>query len=152
MSIDAAIRYLAQEGDEEETKDKSLAGYITLPQWEKMAAKEQQKALVTVGSTKFNDQGDNENIEWALWSWNPVTGCKHDCPYCYARDIAERFYPQKFEPSIWPARLACARNTPHPAGKIAEAEALGTLDGDVKAIGLRNVRGITLPPVGAWGV
>ena len=24
-------------------------------------------------------------------SWNPVTGCRHGCEYCYARRIAERF-------------------------------------------------------------
>lgn len=30
-------------------------------------------------------------IEWADVTWNPVTGCCHDCPYCYARRIAERF-------------------------------------------------------------
>ncbi len=30
-------------------------------------------------------------IDWADYSWNPVTGCYHDCPYCYARRIAERF-------------------------------------------------------------
>jgi len=40
----------------------------------------------------------NDDIEWAKYSWNPVTGCLHNCPYCYARDIAERFYQQKFEP------------------------------------------------------
>ena len=30
-------------------------------------------------------------IEWCDSSWNPVTGCRHDCPYCYARNIAHRF-------------------------------------------------------------
>ena len=30
-------------------------------------------------------------IDWADASWNPVTGCYHDCKYCYARRIAERF-------------------------------------------------------------
>lgn len=30
-------------------------------------------------------------IEWCDSTWNPVTGCKHDCPYCYARRIADRF-------------------------------------------------------------
>ena len=30
-------------------------------------------------------------IEWCDSSWNPVTGCLHDCPYCYARGIATRF-------------------------------------------------------------
>ena len=30
-------------------------------------------------------------IDWADSTWNPVTGCQHDCKYCYARGIAERF-------------------------------------------------------------
>lgn len=30
-------------------------------------------------------------IDWADYTWNPVTGCYHDCPYCYARKIATRF-------------------------------------------------------------
>jgi len=24
-------------------------------------------------------------------TWNPVTGCRYNCPYCYAKKIAERF-------------------------------------------------------------
>lgn len=31
------------------------------------------------------------DIDWADMSWNPVTGCLHGCPYCYARRIARRF-------------------------------------------------------------
>lgn len=30
-------------------------------------------------------------IDWCDSTWNPVTGCEHGCPYCYARGIAERF-------------------------------------------------------------
>lgn len=30
-------------------------------------------------------------IDWAEMSWNPVTGCRHGCPYCYARRTAHRF-------------------------------------------------------------
>lgn len=30
-------------------------------------------------------------IEWCDSSWNPVSGCYHDCPYCYARGTANRF-------------------------------------------------------------
>lgn len=30
-------------------------------------------------------------IDWCDMSWNPVTGCLGDCPYCYARRIARRF-------------------------------------------------------------
>lgn len=34
---------------------------------------------------------DNTKIDWADMSWNPVTGCWHGCPYCYARRTALRF-------------------------------------------------------------
>jgi protein gp37 len=30
-------------------------------------------------------------IEWCDMTWNLVTGCLHNCPYCYARGIAGRF-------------------------------------------------------------
>ena len=33
-------------------------------------------------------------IEWCDMTWNPVTGCLHDCEYCYAKRIAERFKPK----------------------------------------------------------
>lgn len=35
--------------------------------------------------------GAKTKIDWADATWNPVTGCLHDCEYCYARRIAERF-------------------------------------------------------------
>ena len=47
-------------------------------------------------------------IEWCDYTWNPVTGCLHGCPYCYARKIAERFKGSKawpFEPMFHPDRL-----------------------------------------------
>jgi protein gp37 len=54
----------------------------------------------------------NENIDWAKWSWNPVTGCKTGCPYCYARDIATRF--STFEPTEHMHRLAGPKLTKIP--------------------------------------
>jgi protein gp37 len=30
-------------------------------------------------------------IDWADRSWNPVTGCLHNCQYCYAKKIIHRF-------------------------------------------------------------
>lgn len=56
----------------------------------------------------------NERVDWAKWTWNPVTGCLHTCVYCYARDIAERFYPEKFAPTFRPDRLKAPHYTPMP--------------------------------------
>ena len=43
-------------------------------------------------------------IEWCTMTWNPVTGCKHGCKYCYAAKISERF-GWSFEPEIHRERL-----------------------------------------------
>ena len=58
-------------------------------------------------------------IEWADFTWNPVTGCygpegskesPNWCPYCYAKKIATRFkgteaFPEGFKPTFHPDRL-----------------------------------------------
>lgn len=43
-------------------------------------------------------------IEWTDMSWNPVTGCKHGCEYCYARAISSRF-KRSFEPEFHEKRI-----------------------------------------------
>ena len=77
-------------------------------------------------------------IEWATHTWNPVTGCRHGCEYCYARRFTARFAPHACErpdpapleflpkgTGIYvadtPARLldehgAYLRSTPYPKG------------------------------------
>jgi protein gp37 len=84
---------------------KAPASY-SVEAWAALPADERTEAIA-VGRTfesALNKQ-DTDNIEWAKWSWNPITGCLHDCPYCYARDIANRFYAQKFAPTFLPGRL-----------------------------------------------
>lgn len=59
-------------------------------------------------------------IDWATMSWNPVTGCRHGCPYCYARRTATRFNagledPASFwsmEPLLGPVDMAAAEGLP----------------------------------------
>ena len=42
-------------------------------------------------------------IDWCNSSFNPIVGCYHECEYCYARKIAERFMTQGqvFEPDTY---------------------------------------------------
>lgn len=34
---------------------------------------------------------NQSKIEWCDHTWNPITGCRHECPYCYARTMTARF-------------------------------------------------------------
>lgn len=34
---------------------------------------------------------NRSKIEWCDHTWNPITGCRHGCPYCYARTMTARF-------------------------------------------------------------
>lgn len=105
--------------------------YITLDQWHALPQKDREAALHAEPKGTFNAQsserdehrkmlGDPDyiessgNIEWAKHSHNPVTGCKHNCPYCYARDIAERFYPYKFAPALIPHKIHLPRTRTPP--------------------------------------
>jgi len=51
-------------------------------------------------------------IEWTDYTWNPVTGCRNGCPYCFAEKMAKRLrgrygYPKEnpFEPTMHWNRL-----------------------------------------------
>jgi protein gp37 len=62
----------------------------------------------------------NGNVDWAAWTWNPVTGCLHGCGYCYARELAHKpsyasAYPVQFTPLFHHERLAAPVNTKVPA-------------------------------------
>ena len=46
----------------------------------------------------LNKQGKNK-IDWTDWTWNPITGCKHGCPYCYMLRRQEEMIPA-FKPDF----------------------------------------------------
>ena len=89
---------------------------IVLTEWKILSAAERKVRLNVESDTKLLKQ-TGVGIEWAQWSWNPITGCLHECPYCYARDITERYqkaFPHGFAPLLWPERLAAPRLTKVP--------------------------------------
>ena len=107
-----------------EPTDPTKSDSITIEAWEKLTPEQRETVLTRKGSSGFNAQ-DNESIEWALWSWNPITGCQHNCPYCYARDIAlgSRFggaFPDGFAPALRPGRLTAPHNQSFPEEKAKE--------------------------------
>ena len=59
-------------------------------------------------------------IDWATMSWNPLTGCRHGCPYCYARRTAHRFDKGLEDPAPLPGGLHVLEKkikaTPYPYG------------------------------------
>jgi len=66
------------------------------------------------GKPTFNKT--NDQVSWAAWTWNPVTGCLHNCKYCYAREGAlmnpnlKQSYPAGFRPLFHHERLDAPRN------------------------------------------
>ncbi len=68
------------------------------------------------GKPTFNITGGH--IDWAFFSWDPITGCIHGCIYCYAREIAMArplLFPAAFDPVFHPERLDAPINTKMPA-------------------------------------
>ena len=55
-------------------------------------------------------------IEWTDWTWNPITGCKHGCWYCYAKRGYERFH-RTFEPTFHPERIRELADLKPPSGR-----------------------------------
>jgi protein gp37 len=114
---DAISRFLALRNKE----------YVTLDEWRDMPPAGRTAILSRIGKGKLNKQ-DNRDIEWADWSWNPVTGCLHGCPYCYARDIAFDIYPSEvgFGATIWPDRLTAPANQKPPESDDVAAKNIFT--------------------------
>lgn len=58
-------------------------------------------------------------IEWCDYTWNPVTGCRRGCKYCYARRIHERFYKTPFSNIVYhPERMAELDSLPRKPSRI----------------------------------
>lgn len=103
----------------EQTRQRAaeLQQHISLEEWGKLdeetkaALLPPDAALVSAGQF---DKQDKTALEWAMWSWNPITGCEHNCPYCYAREIVTsrkfaKVYPSGFAPALRPHSLLTPR-------------------------------------------
>jgi protein gp37 len=129
FEAEEALQEREQQRASEEVAERTarLRSNCSLDQWQTLSAGERAALLVpsSDATTSFNKQ-ESADIEWAQWSWNPVTGCKHECSYCYARDIATsarmaKVYPNGFEPTFRSNSLAAPMNTKVPEMAASDA-------------------------------
>ena len=61
----------------------------------------------------MNKQGPGK-IDWTDYTWNPISGCKHGCPYCYVAAMDRRFGSELMTPRHHTERIAdpCRKRTP----------------------------------------
>lgn len=110
---------LEQTGMTEKVQVETPAGnqdIITLATWAKLENKTRATILARRRAPKqgmYVHSGDI--IEFARWSWNPITACRYNFPYCEARGRASDFCEQSFIPSLIPAQLGVPAAFPVPA-------------------------------------
>jgi hypothetical protein len=93
-------------------RKRELHHAVSLAEWKELGEAERRRLLSpdqAWGFTGFNRQ-TNGAVDWAKWTWNPVSGCEHECIYCYARDMAtigptSSGFPFGFQPTLYPRRL-----------------------------------------------
>jgi len=120
LTLDAALKSISSSSRKSRSAEEDaadVAAYYTVEAWNRLPDGERRRIIEMApsgSSTTFNQTGDR--VDWAAWTWNPVTGCDHGCGYCYARVLAQRYYTdlaedQRFTPVFRPARLHAARHT-----------------------------------------
>jgi protein gp37 len=112
--------------------------FVTIDEWNGMDAATRMAVLSSHDTSNFNEQ-KGPDIEWAQWSWNPITGCLHDCPYCYARDIAHqermaKVYPYGFEPTLHPPRLTAPQSMKVPSEATTDTRFKNVFTGSMSDI------------------
>ena len=116
--------------------EKAKAEIISVSQWNAATPAEHNQWLQLHHEIATTFNKTTENVEWARWTWNPVTGCLHNCAYCYARDIAQRRYTSlpdgdRFTPVFYPDRLSAPCKTAVPQ--------TDHIDDPIDRMGLHNV-------------
>lgn len=122
-AADAAANEALATVERAAVRTRKLRANVSLEEWGKLDEPEREALMAfddadRADAPTFNRQ-ENDSIEWAQWSWNPVTGCQHTCPYCYARDIATSTrmaaaYPHGFAPAFRPRMLGAPAATKVP--------------------------------------
>jgi protein gp37 len=137
----SAERRRAQQ-DDKRSPMAELLHSVSLSEWGRLDKKTRDRLLqpdpAMVSAPRFNEQEGNA-IEWAMWSWNPITGCLHDCPYCYAREIAlsprvAAVYPNGFEPTLRPRSLLAPRHMKVPGDATFDARYRNVFTGSMADI------------------
>ena len=97
LSVSAASRLLSPPAQPRVVSE----GY-TIEQWHALSDDERAALLVLRNrKARLNRQNpteDGNTIDWARSSYSPITGCRHNCPYCYIDDfvtVVPMFHPDR---------------------------------------------------------
>lgn len=116
-TLEEAFREANKRKKQQESKPADKPVEVTIIMTEIVTAAGVVSQIALPKKVVFNQTTDA--VDWARWTWNPVTGCEHGCSFCYAREIANSkrmaaYYPNKFEPTFHEYRLAAPANTHRP--------------------------------------
>lgn len=116
-SLEEAYKEASRRRKSQESKPVELPTVSSIQMTTITTASGRDSQIALPKKVVFNKTTDA--VDWASWTWNPVTGCEHGCNFCYAREIANSqrmsdYYPNKFEPTLHPYRLDAPKNTSVP--------------------------------------
>jgi len=107
---------------------------------------------IKINYIKNMNKTKKDKIDWADYTWNPITGCANNCTYCYAKGICSRFHKQwekkphelinakldkPFDPKLWPDRLK--EKMPKKPSKIFIGSMAGMFESQIPNCEIENI-------------
>jgi protein gp37 len=106
LSVSKAERLLPRPAPRVVAEGYTVEAWRALPEDERTALLSMRNRKARLNAQ--NPTEDGNAIDWARFSYSPITGCRHNCPYCYIGDFVS------IVPMFHPNRLAAPLNQSPP--------------------------------------